>query len=214
MICARPTGCCMPAGIMMPARPTWRWPTERRAWRRCGRAWGLCRWRCGESQVADHAFVRALAVGARAPEAALIRVGVQGQLAARAGHADLAGQFWSQIDPRSALPYRLVLEAELALAQADYAGAERGYRVALAGGLAAEWHALAHMRLALLRASSDPPGALAELALAAAAIPLDNDWLAPLLPSTPDAQQLAGVLRAPPDQRAQLLGQIYLGARL
>ncbi|MBK9944167.1 MAG: hypothetical protein IPP13_21405 [Kouleothrix sp.] len=168
----------------------------------------------GESQVADHAFVRALAAGARAPEAALIRL-YQGQLAARAGHADLAGQFWSQIDPRSALgPYRLVLEAELALAQADYASAERGYRVALAGGLAAEWHALAYMRLALLRASSDPPGALAELAPAAAAIPLDNDWLAPLLPSTPDAQQLAGVLRAPPDQRAQLLGQIYLGARL
>ncbi|MFN8567683.1 MAG: hypothetical protein U0Z44_09220 [Kouleothrix sp.] len=108
-------------------------------------------------EVADHAFVRALAAGARAaPEAALIRL-YQGQLAARAGHATSG---WAVlVADRSALGAGAVsagARGQAALAQADYAGAERGYRGALAGGLAAEWHTLAHMRLALLPRATRP----------------------------------------------------------
>jgi tetratricopeptide (TPR) repeat protein len=114
---------------------------------------------------------------------------------------------------------RRVLEAEALLAGADYAGAEAAYRAALRPDLPRAWRGLAHTRLALLRAAGDPGAALAELeASDAAHEPADASaevWIAPLLPAAnPDATQLAAALRAPPDTRAQQLGQMYLRARL
>jgi tetratricopeptide (TPR) repeat protein len=111
------------------------------------------------------------------------------------------------------------LEAENLLALADYAGAEASYRAAAAAGLPSEWRALVATRLALLRASSDPTAALVELEH------VDTPWISPapagliyaaaLLPAAdPDAAQLADALRAPAEQRPQLLGQLYLHAQL
>jgi tetratricopeptide (TPR) repeat protein len=81
-----------------------------------------------------------------------------------------------------------------------------------------EWRRLALARLAALRASSDPAGALAELAQIGlpqppAPLPSDDGLVQPLLPRLdPDPGQLAAALQAEPEQREQLLGQIYLDA--
>jgi Flp pilus assembly protein TadD len=172
-----------------------------------------------ERAVADEALVTALGFKLSPPEYELVRL-YQGQLAAIAGQRDNANQFWGTISAQSALFGRgRVLEAEQLLLITDYAGAEATYREALQLDLPSEWRALTHTRLALLRASSDPDAALAELAQIAALAPEPKatsiDWAAALLPTaTPDAQQLAAVLRAPPDLRAQMLGQLYLSAQL
>lgn len=189
-------------------------PALPEAWLRLGMLGALR----GEPAAADRAFLAALAAGAAPPDQALIRL-YQGQLAARAGRPAEAAPFWSRIEPGTALfGPRTLLEAELRLAAGDYPAAESGLRTALERDLPPDWRRLAHARLALLRASSDPSSAQAELALAGAAAgpgaPGDL-WLTPLLPAdAPSPAQIAAALAAPPDQRAQLLGQIYLAARL
>jgi tetratricopeptide (TPR) repeat protein len=112
-----------------------------------------------------------------------------------------------------------VLEAESLLAIGDYAGAEAAYRSALRPALPPEWRALVHVRLATLRASSDPAGALAELGTSAPRyvqpLPSIAAFITPLLPAViPDARQLTAALRAAPDQRPQMLGQLYLSGGL
>jgi len=172
-----------------------------------------------ERIVADQVLAAALGLKLSPPEFDLVRL-YQGRLAAIAGQPDTAKRFWSTISTQSALYGRLrLLEAEQLLVVADYAGAEATYRDAMQRDLPGEWRTLAHTRLALLRASSDSETALAELAQVATIAPEPKtpsiDWAAALLPSaTPDAQELATVLRAPPDLRAQTLGQLYLSAQL
>jgi Tfp pilus assembly protein PilF len=173
----------------------------------------------GERAAANETL--AFAIGLRPSQAdyELARL-YQGRLAADAGHRAEAALYWSRIGERSAwFPLRRVLEAENLLALADYAGAEAAYRAALLPGLPRSWRALVATRLALLRASSDPAAALAELdphtLPAEPPAPAGLPFVAPLLPAAdPDARQLAAVLRAPAEQREQLLGQLYLHTRL
>jgi predicted Zn-dependent protease len=173
----------------------------------------------GERAAADQALSAALGARLSQPEYDLVRL-YQGQLAASGGDPNLAEQYWQMIDPAAGLAgRRRVLEAEQLLYRADYAGAEASYRAALGLDLPRDWRALAHTRLALLRASSDSAAALAELAKIDALAPAPAagpiDWAAPLLPlASPDAGQLAAALHAPPDARPQLLGQLYLAGRL
>ncbi|MEO7910622.1 MAG: tetratricopeptide repeat protein [Roseiflexaceae bacterium] len=144
----------------------------------------------------------------------------QGWLATQAGQRAQAMRYWATIGERSAwLPLRRVLEAEDLLALGNYAGAEASYRASAAAGLPNEWHALVATRLALLRASSDPNAALAELRRidpsSNSPTPAGLIYAAGLLPTAdPDANRLADVLRAPAEQRPQLLGQLYLHAQL
>jgi tetratricopeptide (TPR) repeat protein len=129
-------------------------------------------------------------------------------------------RYWATIGERSVwLPLRQVLEAENLLALADYSGAEASYRAAADASLPSEWRTLMVTRLALLRASSDPAAALAELAHidtpTIAPTPLNMIYAVGLLPAAdPDADQLSAALLAPAEQRPQLLGQLYLRAQL
>jgi len=172
-----------------------------------------------ERTVADQALVAALGLKLSPAEYDLVRL-YQGRLAAIGGQRDQAEQFWGAIGPQSALfGRRRVLEAEQLLLIGDYAGASLSYRSAQQFDLPNDWRALVHTRLALLRASSDPAAARAELAQIAALAPEPKatsiDWAATLLPRVnPDAQQLAAALGAPPDLRAQTLGQLFLSAQL
>jgi Tfp pilus assembly protein PilF len=172
-----------------------------------------------EREAANEQLAYALAIGLGQADYELARL-YQGWLAAEAGQRDQATRYWATIGERSIwLPVRHVLEAENMLALADYAGAEAAYRSAAPARLPNEWRTLVATRLALLRASSDPAAALAELARESRSpfslAPAGMIYAAPLLPAAdPDAQQLADVLGAPADQRHQLLGQLYLRARL
>jgi tetratricopeptide (TPR) repeat protein len=172
-----------------------------------------------ERAAADEAFARALGLGLDQRDRDLVRL-YQGRVAAAAGQRDEAAQYWAQVGERSALfSLRRVLEAESLLTIGDYAGAEAAYRAALRPALPHEWSALVHVRLATLRASSDPAGALAELGRSeppsAQQLPSLAAFIAPLLPAAAtDARQLGDVLRAAPDQRPQLLGQLYLSGGL
>lgn len=182
------------------------------AWLRLGIAATLR----AEPEAADSAFLAALRASPTANDSALLRL-YQGALAARAGDAAQAQQYWARIGDDSPLAgMRRLLAAELLLGNADYPGAEATYHAALAGGLPAAGRALAQSRLALLRASSDPAAARALLAEAPAGpVARASMWTAPLLPpATPGAGQIAAALDAPAAERPQLLGQIYLGARL
>lgn len=170
-------------------------------------------------RAANAQLTYALGTGLSQSDYELARL-FQGWLAAEAGQRDQAMRYWAAIGEYSAwLPLRRALEAENLLALADYAGAEASYRASIAAGLPNEWRALVATRLALLRASSDPAAALAELehtdtSLVAPA-PGDLIYAAALLPAAdPDAGQLADALRAPSEQRPQLLGQLYLHAQL
>src|SRR5262249_8559918 len=144
----------------------------------------------------------------------------QGWLAAESGQRDQAEQYWATIGERSAwLPLWRVLEAENLLALSDYAGAEAAYPAAIAAGLPREWRPFVATRLALLPSSRDSAAALDELEHSdtptPSSIPAGLIYAAPLLPAAdPDARQLAEALRAPAEQRHQLLGQLYLRARL
>jgi Flp pilus assembly protein TadD len=172
-----------------------------------------------ERAFADQALVQALSQHLGQRDYELVRL-YQGRLAAAGANPEQAAQYWAQIGERS--PFygqRRALEAELSLSAGDYANAEAGYRDALRRELPRDWRALAYSRIALLRASSDQATAQTELAhlaeLPAAGSEMAIDWTAPLLPAAnPTAQQLAAALSAPPDLRPQLLGQLYLGARL
>jgi Flp pilus assembly protein TadD len=171
-----------------------------------------------EYDAAGQALAAAIGAGLSGTDLDLARL-YQGRLAEEAGHHTEAARFWNTIGPRSPLlPIRQALEAESRLSAADYAGAEAAYRAALVSA-PQEWQDLARARLALLRASSDPAAAQQELALigtaggGARSAPLD--WTAPLLPDTSSQMhQLAAALRAPANQRAQMLGQIYLRGAL
>jgi hypothetical protein len=185
---------------------------------------GMLRTIRGEQTLASQALGYAVGLGLRGRDYDLARL-YQARGATAASQRDEAAQFWGLVGERSPL-YRLrrVLEAEGLLAVQDYAGAEAAYRAALqpaaprAAALPPDWRALALSRLAALRASSDPAAALAELAqigvpAAPALLPSSDVMVAPLLPAAgPGSQQIAAALRAAPEQRAQLLGQIYLDA--
>jgi hypothetical protein len=170
-------------------------------------------------RAANEQLANALDAGLSQSDYELARL-YQGWLAAASGQRDQAMRYWATISEYSAwLPLRRALEAENLLALADYAGAEASYRASVAAGLPSEWRALVATRLALLRASSDPPAALAELKRVddppISPAPNGMIYAAALLPDTdPDAGQLASALGAPPDQQPQLLGQIYLHAQL
>jgi tetratricopeptide (TPR) repeat protein len=172
-----------------------------------------------ERAAANEQLAYALDTGLSQADYELARL-YQGWLAAQAGQRDQAMRYWATIGEHSAwLPLRRSLEAENLLALADYANAEASYRAAAAAGLPSEWRALVATRLALLRASSDPAAALAELKrvdrLAISLAPDSMIFATPLLPAAePSAGQLAEVLLAPIEQRPQLLGQLYLHAQL
>lgn len=173
----------------------------------------------GEYAEADRALAHALELGLTGNDHDLMRL-YQGRAAAATGSRDEAAQLWATISERSPLyPLRRTLEAESLLAAGDYAGAEASYRAARQAGLPSRWRAVADLRLAALRASSDPPAALVELAGVEGPrrwLPADIDALtAPLIPTPAlDPRALDAALRAAPDQRAQMLGQIYLQAGL
>lgn len=140
------------------------------------------------------------------------------------GHALLAAgdemrstRVWAQVPVDSPyLPLVQVLRGEHALLTGDYTQAVAHYRAALTPELPTDWWALATYRLALLRGASEGPAALAELApsLRAGDGPkaiVGAQLLTPLLPPVVPADgQLAKILRSAPDERAQLLGQLYL----
>jgi hypothetical protein len=187
------------------------YPAEPRALLRLGIVYAVR----DERDLATQALAGALGAGLAGGERDLARL-YQGRLAEADGRDADAARFWNTIGLAAPLlPLRRALEAESLLAAADYAGAEAAYRAALELGLPPRWRNAAHARLALLRASSDPQGALAELAQLTTVQPEQPDWTAPLLPvALPDIGELAGALGAPAEQRAQLLGQIFLQARL
>lgn len=146
-----------------------------------------------------------------------------GRALADDGRAAIAARTWLLLeDCRSpaACAYRApgrLLAAEEALRRGDNAAATAGYRAALAPPTPAAWAAFARYRLALLAAPDDPGAALALLAATGGPPPAapDNPLLAPLLPRAGEGPaELAAVLAAPPADRAQLLGQLYLGLGL
>jgi tetratricopeptide (TPR) repeat protein len=193
---------------------TWRDPGFAPGWARLG----MLRVIRDEQPLASQALGYAVGLGLTSRDSDLVRL-YQARVATLAGQRDEAAQFWALVGERSPLyPSRRVLEAESLLAAQDYAGAEATYRAALLPALTADWRALVHQRLAALRASSDPDGALDELAqigpgLAPAQLPALDSFTRPLLPrSGPDPARLAIALRAAAPARSQLLGQIYLDA--
>lgn len=169
----------------------------------------------GEASEASREFGWALQLGLNDADTALARL-YQGRVAAHMGYADEATRMWAQIPPSSALyGLRLALEAEERLRYDDYAGAEAGYRAALAAGLPDTWRRAAHTRIAALRAGRDPAGAWQELLLAVEADRglrlLEQPLAAPLRPlPLPDAAQIAAILASDEAIRPQLLGQVYL----
>ena len=173
----------------------------------------------GERAAATETLATALGIGVSRPEHDLVRL-YQGWLAAAEGRPEQALRFWRTVAEGARLyGVRCALEAESRLGAGDTAGAEGAYRRALLANLSPEWRSLVLARLALLQAASDPVAAQAELGQHEIAPWLARDawidWTAPLRPAADlDAGQLGEVLRAPGDQRAQLLGQIYLRARL
>jgi tetratricopeptide (TPR) repeat protein len=170
-----------------------------------------------ERTAADESLARAIGLGLDDRYRDLTRL-YQGQVSAARGLPDEAAQLWATIGERSSLyPLRRVLEGEQLLFAGDYAGAEAAYRAAEVTVRSLDWRTLIQVRLATLSATSDPAKALAELARPAPPdlAPASEPFVAPLLPTSAfDARQLAAALRAPADQRAQLLGQLYLGAGL
>ena len=167
----------------------------------------------GEGLVAGRSFAQALALGVQGGDYDLTRL-YQGHVAMQKGQTQEAFGFWRTIAPASPLsPYRHVLKAEAQLGTGDYAAAEASYRAALDLDMARDWRSLAWSRIAALRATSDRDGAWAALAQHADGAAVPPPFIAALLPTAaPAAVQLAAVVAAPPDVRAQQLGQIYLDA--
>ncbi|ABU57041.1 tetratricopeptide repeat protein [Roseiflexus castenholzii] len=169
----------------------------------------------GESAAASREFGWALRLGLNEADTALARL-YQGRLAADMGYADEASRMWMQIPTSSALySLRLALEAEERLSQNDYAGAESGYRAALAVGLPDTWRRTAHARIAALIAGSDLSGAWNEARMAVTKEgrlhPIEQPLATPLRPlPRPDVAQIAAILASDEAIRPQLLGQIYL----
>lgn len=171
----------------------------------------------GEGPAASREFGWALKLGLNDSGMMLARL-YQGRMAADMGYADEARRMWAQIPPSSALyGLRLALEAEERLRRDDYAGAEAGYRAALAAGLPESWRRSAYARIAALRAAYDPTGAWDDLRRAIAVtrdpLPVEQPLAAPLRPlPRPDPTQIAAILAADAAIRPQLLGQVYLAA--
>lgn len=171
----------------------------------------------GEETEASREFGWALRLGLNGADAALARL-YQGRVAAHMGYADEAARMWAQIPPSSALyGLRLALEAEERLHHDDYAGAEAGYRAALAVGLPDSWRRTVHARIAALRAGRDTTGAWQELRMAVVEErrlrPPEQPLATPLRPlPRPDAAQIAAILASDEAIRPQLLGQVYLDA--
>ena len=169
----------------------------------------------GEGPAASREFGWALKLGLNDAAMMLARL-YQGRMAADMGYADESMRMWAQIPPSSALyGLRLALEAEERLRRNDYAGAEAGYRAALAAGLPESWRRSAYARIAALRAGSDPSGAWNELRMAVVEDrrlrPIEQPLAAPLRPlPRPDAAQIAAILASDEAIRPQLLGQVYL----
>jgi tetratricopeptide (TPR) repeat protein len=171
----------------------------------------------GEDSAASREFGWALRLGLNDADTALARL-YQGRVSANMGHADEAVRMWAQIPPSSALySLRLALEAEERLRRNDYAGAEAGYRAALAADLPDSWRRTAHARIAALRAGNDPVGAWNEVRMAVTQECrlrlLEQPLATPLRPlPRPDVAQIAAILVSDEAIRPQLLGQIYLDA--
>ena len=142
----------------------------------------------------------------------------QGHAAILNGQRSEAFGLWQTIGEQTGLrPYRAVIEAEALLDGGDYAAAEAMYRSALTGEMQPAWRYAAINRLAALRATSDPLGALALLNSVTAQPPATPDPLLvlPLLPQVqPTRAQLLAALQAAPAQRAIQLGQAYVAAGL
>lgn len=179
---------------------------------------GMVRTIRGERTPAERALRLALRRGLRPADERLALLYL-GRALGDAGRPDLAEDSWRPVatcaDP-APCPYRaaaLVLRAEAALLAGDTTAAAAGFTSALAAAPPPDWAALAHYRLALIEASADPQVALARLANAPPQ-GLPEPLLAPLLAQRPDEGQLIAVLNAPPRQRPQLLGQLYLGQGL
>jgi Flp pilus assembly protein TadD len=176
---------------------------------------GVVRELRGEHVLAVRALYDALAAGLRGPQRDLALVYLGHALLA-AGESQRAERMWAQVRPTSAYaPLLLVLRGEQALLAGDNDAATGLYRAALAPSLPPAWWALATYRLALLRGATDGSAALAELqppsTQVATAQNVDALLVRPLLPPVVPADgQLATILRAAPDERAQMLGQLYL----
>lgn len=173
----------------------------------------------GDYNSAARSFGRAIRQGVSGPEYDLVRLG-QGYLAAADGAADEAARFWHMILPgsRFAGP-AAVLAGNWRVQIRDYGGAEWFYRSALEQGLPDIWQRAVHLRLALLRASSDPAGAQAELAAREQPVALPEPYalrfVLPLLHDNPrQAVELTAALAERPPQRDRLLGRMYLDADL
>lgn len=167
----------------------------------------------GEAGAARRSLATAIAAGSVGGDLDLIRL-YQGQVAA-ADSGD-AAQYWRAVTPGSPLsPIAQVLEAEGLLAGGAYAEARAAYAVALDHALPAEWRQVARVRYAALVAAESPERAREVLRRAAPAgrrlPPSQALFVAPLLPTAlPAPEVLLAALDAGPEQRAQLLGQIYL----
>ncbi len=194
-----------------------RTPTFALAWARLGMVLAVR----GDANAASSALGQAIGMGLTSEDQDLVRL-YQGRVGEITGLHDEAAQFWGLIGQNSPFaPFAHVLLGESRLHSGDYSGAESAFRSALSYGLPENWRVFTHTRLALIRASSDPDGALAEIA--SIGKPVAPPWFSdhrdamvvPLLQATgPDTRQVAAALQAAPELRAQLLGQIYLQAGL
>lgn len=171
----------------------------------------------GEAPAAQAAYAAALGQQIGGEEYHLVRLGQGALAAANPGYGD-PDALWALIAPSSSLyPQSQILRGDSAIIAGRYPEAEASYRAALAERLPPAWARLAHTRLALLRASSDPQAAREELRLATSATPLSPASLADLLlPAIGDLPtQLDQILLTPDaETRAQLLAQTYLELRL
>ncbi|GAB4110049.1 MAG: tetratricopeptide repeat protein [Roseiflexaceae bacterium] len=174
-----------------------------------------------EVEPAQIAFAQALYRGLTGEDLALIRL-YMGALASQDTTQGQPLAEWQQIPPGSALlGPAMILQAEWQLRQSAFAEAEQLLRQALDQPLTSRWAFVAHVRLALLRATSDPTLALAELDLAQQAragltdTPAAIGFADPLLPPLAVvAERLRAILQTSGDQRTQLLGQLFLDADL
>lgn len=183
---------------------------------------GMVRAIRGEGEAAERALRAAMQRGLSSVDYHLVLLYL-GQVLADRGRDALARQTWDLIDdcrsPEACAlrgPAR-VLGGDLALRRGEYDSARASYTDAQSELLPVGWADLVLYRLALLRAEREPDPALESLT-APVAIPtsVDNPLLTPLLPSSTarDTAQLVAVLQAAPDERPQLLGQLYLSLGL
>jgi tetratricopeptide (TPR) repeat protein len=170
-----------------------------------------------EQTAALTAFTIAFQRGLAGDDYELARL-YQGALATRDSALGEPSERWALIQPGSRWEaQRYSLEGNEHLRNGRYAEAEQSFRTALVKTIPSSWAAIAHTKLALLRASSDPVRARAELALARAAqsTPAGPQLSDALLPDIIGLiAQLDSALTTEGDRQSQLLGQIYLDHEL